>query len=265
MLHAGPAPPRTPTPRASRARETGRRASPALAGRPEVAVLPSGADPSQRPHRVAELLRQYFRIAFLMGRPQDLPGGATQMIIGCALAFVTYVVALLGVHELGRALALVLVDLGCTALALRVALSLTGHPGRFEQAFGGLCGASAFVNAAAVPIYLERSPSAEAPISGTTAFAEFVLLVWSLSLLAHVLRHTFELRLGIGILIAFLYVLLLANVIDALMPPASSLAPPAEPDAISSLVDAPVPPPGVAAALERAAFAPPGRGPALSG
>ena len=54
---------------------------------------------------MAALLRQYFRIAFLMGRPQDLPGGADQLRIGVALAALTYVVALLGVHGLGRALA----------------------------------------------------------------------------------------------------------------------------------------------------------------
>ena len=42
---------------------------------------------------MSALLRQYFDIAFLMGRPQDLPGGDAQMRIGIALAFVTYVIA----------------------------------------------------------------------------------------------------------------------------------------------------------------------------
>ena len=41
-----------------------------------------------------ELLHQYFNIAFLMGKPQDLPAGIEQMKVGVALAFVTYVVAL---------------------------------------------------------------------------------------------------------------------------------------------------------------------------
>ena len=170
------------------------------------------------PSRVAELLRQYFRIAFLMARPQDLPGGRVQMQIGVALAFATYLIAMAGPYGIGRSLLHVLLDLGCTALALHVALALVGHPGRFEQAFGGLCGASAFVNAAAVPIYHSRPPLVDGAFAPAPAFAEFVLLVWSLSLLGHVLRHTFELRLGTSIGIAFVYVVVLTAVMEALLP-----------------------------------------------
>jgi len=175
---------------------------------------------------VAELLRQYFRIAFLMGRPQELPGGTAQLQVGLSLAFVTYMVALLGVHGFGSALVIALLDLGCTALALRVALSLVAHPGRFEQAFGGLCGASAFVNAAAVPIYLSRPPADT--VEQAPALAEFVLLVWSISLLAHVLRHTFDVRLGISIGIAFLYVLVLTTLVDAVLPTSDRETAPSE-------------------------------------
>ena len=170
---------------------------------------------------MAELLRQYFRIAFLMGRPQDLPGGSVQLWIGVALAGVTYLVALAGIHGLGRSIAHVVLDLGCTALAFRVALALVGHPGRFEQAFGGLCGASAWVNAAAVPIYLSRSLGAQ--ISAADALAEFVLLVWSLSLLAHVLRHTFGLGLGVSIAVAFAWVVVLVSVMGTVLPPPLSV------------------------------------------
>ena len=168
---------------------------------------------------MAELLRQYFRIAFLMGRPQDLPGGSAQMRVGIVLAFVTYVVALLDAHGIGRAVAHVLLDLGLTALVLYVALVASGHPGRFEQAFGGLCGASAFVNAAAIPIYLSRRSVVDGPPSVTDALAEFVLLVWSLSLLAHVLRHTFELGIGTSIVIAFVFVLALVSLMGVVLPP----------------------------------------------
>ena len=179
---------------------------------PGATIGPPSHPPSSR---VAELLRQYFRIAFLMGRPQDLPGGPAQLRIGVTLAFLTYLIALTGNFGLARSLLHVLLDLGCTALALWVALSLVGHPGRFEQAFGGLCGASAFVNAAAVPIYLGRAPAVE---GGAPSLAEFVLLVWSLSLLGHVLRHAFELRLGTGIGLAFVYVLAMTALMDALLP-----------------------------------------------
>ena len=182
--------------------------------------------------RVAELLSQYFRIAFLAGRPQDLPGGQTQMRIGLGLAATTYLLALAGTDGIGDALVHVAIDLGGTALALRLALSMVGHPGRFEQAFGGLCGASAFVNTAAIPVYLSAPPDGTAGVSAGGALAGFALLVWSLSLLAHVLRHTFEIGLGTSIGIAFVWFLLLLSVVGAVLPPEP--VPPVDPYALAA-------------------------------
>ena len=174
---------------------------------------------------MAELLRQYLRIALLAGRPQDLPGGNAQLQIGVALASVTYLCALVGLYGVGRSIAHVALDLGSTALAMRVALSLVGHPGRFEQAFGGLCGASAVVNAVAVPVYLARPAPGATELAGGPAIAEFALLVWSLSLLAHVLRHTFELRLAASVGVAFLWLIVLLAVMEAVLPPLAPNAP----------------------------------------
>lgn len=183
---------------------------------------------------VAELLRQYFRIAFLMGRPQDLPTGSMQMRIGLALAFVTYMLALIGIQSPTRMIAHVVLDLGCTALVLQVALALVGHPGRFEQAFGGLCGASAFINLAAVPLYrsaasaLDSSNASFGPDTGLIVFGQLMLLVWSLSLLAHVVRHTFEVRMWVSIVIAVAFVMTLLTLLDVLLPmqaPSADLEP----------------------------------------
>ena len=160
---------------------------------------------------MSALLRQYFDIAFLMGRPQELPGGEQQMRIGVALALVTYVVAIAGGFGLSRAVLLAVLDIGITGVVLRAALQLTGHPGRFEQAFGGYCGAAAFVNAATIPIYLGRGGEG-------SGFAEFVLLVWNLSLLGHVIRHTFEVRLATSILVAFAYAVMLMLALDSVIP-----------------------------------------------
>lgn len=165
------------------------------------------------------LLRQYFDIAFLMGKPQDLPGGDRQMRIGVALALATYVAALATVFGPSRSLLLALLDIGITGLVLRTALAFTGHPGRFPQAFGGYCGAAAFVNAAAIPVYASQSIATDTGLG----FADFVLLVWNLSLLGHVLRHTFGLRLATSILLAFVYVVALTAALNGVMPQSARL------------------------------------------
>ena len=168
------------------------------------------------------LFRQYFYIAFLMGKPQDLPAGARQMQTGVAAGFLTYVLAVSVLHDIGHAIAHALVDLIWSGVFLYIGVRVVNHPGRFEQAFGGLCGAGAVLNLTALPILLNQPLSGAQPPSGLAIFANFLLLVWSLSLLAHVLRHTFEIGILVSIVLAFGYFILQINVMDWLLPvPAS--------------------------------------------
>lgn len=166
-----------------------------------------------------ELLLQYFNIAFLMGKPQDLPAGEHQMRMGILLAVVTYVLALLVPYGVGRAFLQATIDLVCTGGLLFVSLSLVGRRARFEQAFGGLCGASAFINLAALPLYNLRPDRVDASGTSLTALADFILLVWGLSLLAHVIRHTFEVKMVVSVFVSFVYFITLSSLIAALMPP----------------------------------------------
>ena len=165
-----------------------------------------------------ELLHQYFNIAFLMGKPQDLPAGREQMKIGVALAFVTYVAALAIPYGISRAIFQALIDLACTAMIMHVALTVMNLRPRFEQAFGGLCGASAFINLAALPLYAFRPTVVASETASAGNLADFVLLVWGLSLLGHVIRHTFEIKMFISIVVSFVYFILLSTLISMLMP-----------------------------------------------
>lgn len=165
---------------------------------------------------VYSLIQQYFNIAFLMGKPQDLPAGNRQMQIGISLAVVTYVMALAVPFGLGRAFLTAVLDLGCTAILLLVVLVAQGHRARFEQAFGGLCGSSAFINLAAIPIYSLRN--SDGAVSSPANLADFVLLVWGITLLGHIIRHTFDLRIATSVLIAFTYLILLSSLVGSFLP-----------------------------------------------
>lgn len=165
-----------------------------------------------------ELLHQYFNIAFLMGKPQDLPVGKEQMKIGVVLALISYIMALAVPYGLSRALLQALIDLACTALVLHIALTAMGHKARFNQAYGGLCGASAFINMAAVPLYTLRPEGPGTPGSSISMLADFVLLVWGLSLLGHVIRHTFEVSMVVSIVVSFVYFLILSTLISSFLP-----------------------------------------------
>lgn len=167
---------------------------------------------------VRELLQQYFNIAFLMGKPQDVSRAANQMKIGVVLALLTYVMALAIPYGPFRALIQAIIDLGCTAIILSVALSVVGLKNRFEQAFGGLCGASAFINLAALPLYALRPMGPASQGSSLSLLADFVLLVWGLSLLGHIIRHTFGISMVLSIVISFIYFVFLSTLISSVLP-----------------------------------------------
>lgn len=153
-----------------------------------------------------------------MGKPQELPAGNNQMFTGVCLAVTTYVLALSIPYGVGRAFLTALLDLGLTAALMMGALILLGHKARFEQAFGGLCGSSAFINLAAIPIYSLRNTDGVA--TSPANLADFVLLVWGITLLGHIVRHTFDLRIATSVLIAFAYLVILSSIVGSFLPSA---------------------------------------------
>jgi len=156
-----------------------------------------------------------------MGKPQDLPAGVLPLRVGIFCAFITYVLALVGVTGMPIAVLTAVVDIGLLCLLFYVALQWFGKSERFCQAFAGFCGASMFINLAALPIYLSFGsgvdPAALSPDSRAMFdMANFVLMVWTIALLGHIVRHTFEVRMPISILIAYMYVMLLTFVLNVL-------------------------------------------------
>ncbi len=150
-----------------------------------------------------------------MGEPKDLPAGAQQLQSGLLLCMVTYIAALARSGGVANAIFSAAIEIGLTGLLFYAGLTIVNLSARFAQSFGGLCGASAFINLAAIPIFATRS---EAELSFSQAFAQFFLLVWSLSLLGHVLRHTFEIGIFVSISVAFVFYILLMAVMEALLP-----------------------------------------------
>jgi len=157
-----------------------------------------------------------------MGKPQDLPAGETQLYTALSLNFVTYVLALISFTGFGGAVMHAAIDLACTGLFLYLGLRIVGRLPRFEQAYGAICGAGAVLNLAAIPLLqLTMVPEGGTP-SSLAIFARFLLLVWSLSLVGHVLRHTFSIRMFTSILIAVIYYVLITTVLGWVFPSAES-------------------------------------------
>ena len=151
-----------------------------------------------------------------MGKPQDLPPGKNQLYVAIMLNFATYIMALVSHVGIGRAAMHASLDIAITSVFLYFALMFTSQLSRLQQALGAICGAGAVLNFAGIPM-LTQTPVGEEP-GKLAVLSHFVLLVWSLSLVGHVLRHTFNIRMSTSIVAAVIYYLFIVNVFQFVFP-----------------------------------------------
>ena len=172
----------------------------------------------ERQFNVAQLLKKYFDIAFLMGKPQDLPAGRNQLQIAVVLNFVTYVLALVRFDGVGKASLHAAIDIACVAALFYVGLSFTKQLARFNQAFGAICGANAILNLFGLLLFSLTINEDVASSPQLAQLSLFVLIVWTLTLLAHVLRHTFNLRIFNSVMAALVYYLFILQLLSFVSP-----------------------------------------------
>jgi len=152
------------------------------------------------------LVRFFFDLCLLRRAPQDLPAswallGVTllaDLLTGMMLA------SAVGISP-GMGLAQSLFDVAFMLVLLYGALYLLDRLPRFLQSATALLGSSALLGfAAAVPVGL-LPPDQEGREPIGAALLLLTLVLWSILVTGHILRHTFQLRLGQGIAIAVLY------------------------------------------------------------
>jgi hypothetical protein len=172
---------------------------------------------------VLRLLQLFMDICLLRGKPQDLP--PSRFLFGLALgASLLASLPALALNLGGPLPALMagLMDIFLTIVFLRGGLYILEKDARFQQTATAIFGAGAILNVIAMPLEVTIAATAEGaslpPMAGLMYLA---LLVWSLFILGHILRHALDTRLGIGIGVAVLYYILISLLIQQFLPPAS--------------------------------------------
>jgi hypothetical protein len=155
------------------------------------------------------LTRFFIDLCLLRRAPQDLP--ASNVLLGLTLGadllvglMITIATGLSVPSGLVQALADILVML----VLLRMALVLTRRSERFVQTATALLGSGAVIGLLAIlPVGLVAGGE-QTGQSELAAMLFLVLLVWSILVTGHILRHAFDIKLGQGAAIAIIYNLL---------------------------------------------------------
>lgn len=162
----------------------------------------------------------FIELCLLRTTPQRLP--AAPVLLGLTLAANLLVGALMIQRTRGSFLAALIESLADTGLALGVlqlGLVAVKRRERFLQAGTAILGAGTLLGVVGLLLL-----SIHIPINEPSDLADFLsvlwllLLAWNILVLAHILRHTFDLKFGSGLGLAVLYTLLSVLINGLLFP-----------------------------------------------
>ena len=163
------------------------------------------------------IIHFFLDLCALRRKPQDLP--ASTVLFALVLA-----AGLCGGLLLATAAgAPVLEGLGQTALdfllmlaALQLGLKLVGKQRRFVQSATALVGAETVIGLVALlPVSLAGPALEESPQLVLAGFLFLALVVWSVVVSGHILRHSFDLTFGQGVAIAIAFDVLSFTLVSA--------------------------------------------------
>lgn len=119
----------------------------------------------------------------------------------------TYVLAVASTRSLPSSIMLAFTDLALSGICLFAAVAVVNKAPRFQQAFTALAGGTAVLNLAAAPILWLDALSA----SFSVGLMNLVIILWGLAIIAHVLRHTLDVKPWVSIGLAFGFYVVVVN------------------------------------------------------
>ena len=161
------------------------------------------------------LLNNFVDLCLLRIGPQDLSASSSLLMIVTALNILTELLMIVDVRTgVASALGESIFETGLMLAILYFGLNMQHRLSRFNQAATALMGSGLLLGLLALPL-ISWSRNPEATEAG---FLLLLLIIWSLVVMGHILRHTFEIGLGFGIGLAFGYTLLAWNLTMVVFP-----------------------------------------------
>jgi hypothetical protein len=162
------------------------------------------------------LLKLFIDICRLRAKPQDVPASTSLMLMALIMVIVTGVPTMVGeVGGLSSAILISLLDVTLTLILLAIFLYMMRLSSRLLQTATAMFGSGAVLNLISLPLVwlMDASPDGSGYLLlGALLF--FLLFIWSLVVMGHILQHSFNLQLSSGILLAMGYFLLVYTLVQ---------------------------------------------------
>ena len=166
------------------------------------------------------LFKIFVDIFFLRAKPQDVPASSALLLLSIVFVIVSGLASMLSsVGGLIQGIVVSLIDVALTFVLLTAGLNIMNISSRLTQAATAVFGSGVIVNLVSLPVvWLLSSAPENSELRLLGGLLYFVLLVWSLVIMGHIIRHSFNLHLSSGILIAIGYFLVANTLIQMFFP-----------------------------------------------
>ncbi|MEZ5592318.1 MAG: hypothetical protein R3F53_17085 [Gammaproteobacteria bacterium] len=167
----------------------------------------------------------FFDICLLRRGPQDVPAAPALTAVRTGLSGHWFCCPHGGrraAYPL-RSLLLTLADLALLAGMTYGVLRALGHSARLAQTLTALTGCGTLLQLIALPLGIWFDQASASQANAELPFLLWLLLLlWSIVISAHILRHAFTVSFGIGLAYAFAYLFVSWTIADWLLPLAST-------------------------------------------
>ncbi len=154
------------------------------------------------------LFNLFLDICLLRKGPQDMPASVA-LVKMCLLAYgLSGLLVLLISTPAPVALLQILLDMVLLSGLLYLGLILRRRPKRFEQTLSALTGTGSLMGLLALPLMFWIVNQESGGDTTLPSLLMLVLMVWSIAIMAHILRYAFETSIWLGALYALGYTFL---------------------------------------------------------
>ncbi len=169
-----------------------------------------------------KLLNVFIKICLLRAGPQDVPAASVVMVLATGTYLCIGMLIALTSFTPVQALLWSALDTFLLAAVAQLGLRWRGHVRRFQQTFSALTGSGALLSLVSWPfmLMLLRLPSGDAN-AALPSLLVVLLMLWSVVVIAHILRHALSSSYAVGVLMALLYAILSWNLSALLFPQAT--------------------------------------------
>ena len=161
------------------------------------------------------MIFRFFDICLLRAGPQDLPSSLFLLRLTVVVSTVVGVLLNLPNEDVAQSIAISLFNVVFVSVFLYVSLKLRNRLARFRQSLTALMGTSIIIGMVMMPfIYALVAARVEGSAAPVALQFFLLLLVWDITVFAHIMRHSLDIRFAYGFLLSLAYLVLSWMLID---------------------------------------------------